>query len=130
MVDLLRRRYTSAQRALAERMRSRLNVARAVLMTRLERGFSQEEVAKRAGTKQSRISEIEASKGNLRFDTLDRVATALDLMVDLVPRRTATVDTLVELGEYAVLVETRSRVTLASQALYGAGYNQAVEMAG
>lgn len=65
---------------------SHINVARMILSTRLDQGLTQEELGRAAGTKQSRISEIEALKGNPRFDTLDRIAKVLGLMIALVPR--------------------------------------------
>jgi transcriptional regulator with XRE-family HTH domain len=67
-------------------MRSHITVATTLLKHRLDLGYSQEELGRAAGTKQSRISEIEASKGNPRFDTLDRIASVLGLMIALVPR--------------------------------------------
>lgn len=88
-MDLLDPKYTDLERSDLEDLRSYINVARTVLDTRLSLGLTQQELGKMAGTKQSRISEIEALKGNLRFDTLDRVARALGLMVTLVPRTVA-----------------------------------------
>jgi transcriptional regulator with XRE-family HTH domain len=73
-------------RAELDKIRSWLEIAQIVARTRLHRGLTQEQVAQRAGTKQSRISEIESMRGNVRFDTLDRVARALGLMVTLRPR--------------------------------------------
>lgn len=85
-MDLLEPRYSSADLALLELMRSRLNVANALLDARLGLGLTQEQLANAAGTKQSRVSEIEAMKGNVRLDTLDRVSRAVGLMIELVPR--------------------------------------------
>lgn len=87
-MDLFELRYpiTDEERALSEALRSRVGVARTLLDWRLKLGLTQEELGKRAGTKQSRVSEIEALKGNPRFDTLDRIATVLGLMITLIPR--------------------------------------------
>jgi transcriptional regulator with XRE-family HTH domain len=63
-----------------------MNVARMIAVTRVRLGLSQQEIARRAGTKQSRISELETLSGNVRFDTLDRIAMALGLEVALVER--------------------------------------------
>jgi transcriptional regulator with XRE-family HTH domain len=63
-----------------------MNVGRAIVEHRLKLGLSQAEVARRADTKQSRISEIETLGGNVRFDTLDKIALALGLEVTLQPR--------------------------------------------
>jgi DNA-binding XRE family transcriptional regulator len=85
-VDLLEPRYTDSERALVEGLQSRINVARALLGARVATGLTQAEVGRAAGTKQSRVSEIEAMKGNPRLDTLDRLAAVLGLAVALVPR--------------------------------------------
>jgi len=83
---LLKPAYSSTDRRLVEEMRSGIAVANALLSARLALGYSQADLASRAVTKQSRISEIEAMTGNPRFDTLDRVSRAVGLMITLVPR--------------------------------------------
>jgi transcriptional regulator with XRE-family HTH domain len=60
-----------------------MNVGRLIIEYRMRLGLSQAEIARRAGTKQSRISELETLNGNVRFDTLDKVAMALGLEVTL-----------------------------------------------
>lgn len=80
--------YTQSELAEMEVLQAKVNVARALLRRRIVLGLTQYEVAARAGTKQSRVSELEAMKGNPRFDTLDRVSRALDLVIDLLPRTT------------------------------------------
>ena len=84
-MDLLRRAYEPT--AVADEVRSRANVARAVIGARGRLGLTQVELAERAETKQSRVSEIESFKGNPTLDTLARIARALNLMIDLVPQR-------------------------------------------
>lgn len=69
-----------------ERLRSRMNVGRLLVRWRMRLGLTQEEVARRAGTKQSRISEIETLQGNVRFDTLDAITRAVGLEITLRPR--------------------------------------------
>lgn len=86
VTNLLVPRHTPKDRDRFEKLRSRINVARAILAARVERGLTQGELGKVAGTKQSRVSEIEAMKGNPRLETLDRIARPLGLMVTLVPR--------------------------------------------
>jgi transcriptional regulator with XRE-family HTH domain len=71
-----------------ELLRSRMNVGRMIVEYRVRLGLTQEQIAKDAGTKQSRVSELETLSGNLRFDTLDRIAKALGLEVTLQPRTT------------------------------------------
>lgn len=85
-MDLLEPQYTTAQWEQLEELRSRVNVARQVLHYRLSLGLTQDELGKKAGTKQSRISEVELMEGNLRFDTLDRIARVLGLAITLVRR--------------------------------------------
>lgn len=74
------------ERRVEEELRSRINVARLIGEYRVRCGLTQDELARRAGTKQSRVSEIENLRGNVRFDTLDRIAGALGLTVTLEPR--------------------------------------------
>lgn len=89
-MGLLDPRYTIREQDQLDQMRSSLNVAQAILRERLALGLTQEELGKTAGTKQSRVSEIEAMKGNPRFDTLDRIAYALGLMIVLQAREPVT----------------------------------------
>lgn len=79
-------RYTKEQEAKREAMRSRLNVASILAETRVFVGLTQAELGRAAGTSQARVSELEGFRGNPRFDTLDRVAAKLGLMVTLAPR--------------------------------------------
>lgn len=59
-----------------------------VAVLRHERGWTQKELALAAGTRQPRIAEIENGAANPQYDTLVRIATALDVEVcDLVRRR-------------------------------------------
>lgn len=83
---LLNPNYADADLTLLEEMRSGLAVANALLSARLALGLTQADLARRVGTKQSRISEIEGMTGNPRFETLDRVSRAVGLMITLVPR--------------------------------------------
>jgi ribosome-binding protein aMBF1 (putative translation factor) len=85
-MELFERSYTQAERDLAAALLSRSSIARAVIDYRITRGWSQESLAQSAGTKQSRISEIECLRGNPRLDTLDKVATALGLYLTMLPR--------------------------------------------
>lgn len=89
-VDLLEPNYTADDRALVEELRSRMNVGNALFDARAALGLSQAQLAALAQTKQSRVSEIESTHGNVRFDTLDRVSRAAGLMIALVPRAEVT----------------------------------------
>ena len=81
---------TERELELVEELRSRTNVANAIARARVELGWTQQQVGSAAGTKQSRISELEGLQGNVRFDTLDRIARVLGLMIDLVARPSVT----------------------------------------
>ena len=57
-----------------------------ILKLRIDKGLSQEELAKRAGTKQSVISRIENGESEPRIETVKKIATVLDreVKIDLV----------------------------------------------
>jgi transcriptional regulator with XRE-family HTH domain len=57
----------------------RHSVARLVISERVRRGWTQTALAHRAGTTQARVSAIENGQGNLRLDTLQRVAASLGM---------------------------------------------------
>ena len=57
----------------------RHSIARLVVSERATRGWPQAALARRAGTTQARVSASENGQGNLRLDTLQRVAEALGL---------------------------------------------------
>lgn len=84
-MDLFRRNVTEAQQRELDALRSQINVARATLLARIDSDMSQEDLAKRAGTTQARVSEIEAMKGDPKLSTLGRIALALGYMIDMVP---------------------------------------------
>lgn len=56
----------------------RQTLARNLRRLRLARGLTQEELANVAGLRQALISELEASKLDVRLDTLSRIAIALE----------------------------------------------------
>lgn len=78
--------YSANELAKLDKLRSYLNIANRILSARVALGLTQGDVGEAAGSKQSKISELEAMKGNPRLDTLDRIAKVLGLAVDLVPR--------------------------------------------
>lgn len=57
-----------------------------ILLLRLDKGLSQEELADKAGMKQSVISRIENGESEPRIETVNRIAKALDrkVKIDLV----------------------------------------------
>ena len=53
-------------------------LARNLRRLRLERKLTQDELADEAGVRQALISELESGKIDVRFDTLQRIASALN----------------------------------------------------
>ena len=86
----LQPRPRGGQRADASaRLSLRHSLARLVLSARAKRSWSQAQLAERAATTQARISDIENGLGNLRLDTLERVADALGLALMMQGRASA-----------------------------------------
>jgi transcriptional regulator with XRE-family HTH domain len=71
----------------SERLHGRVAIAKAIIEARLRKGWTQLQLAETAGTKQSRISELESIKGNPTLETIERVARVLDLELSLKPAR-------------------------------------------
>jgi len=59
------------------------DLAREVFNLRAESGLTQQELADRAGTHQSRISKIESAELDVRLSTLIEIAEALNTVVDI-----------------------------------------------
>src|SRR5687768_3294429 len=53
---------------------SRLVVARNVMRLRIQRGWTQQQLARALGVTQPRIAQIESAGANVQIDTLDRLA--------------------------------------------------------
>ena len=70
-----------------QKLRPKLELGRQILELRLERGWTQKELAKRAGTKQANISRLENALLNPSIEMLQKVANALGarLEFELVP---------------------------------------------
>jgi len=62
-----------------KKLKIRFALANAVLRARLEKGWSQGELADRVGTKQANISRIEAGQGNPTIDFILRLCEALEI---------------------------------------------------
>ena len=60
-----------------------LSVRLLVRWAREDRGWSQSELARRVGVSQQAIAKLEAPDSNITFTTLEKVAEALELEVDL-----------------------------------------------
>jgi DNA-binding XRE family transcriptional regulator/predicted RNase H-like HicB family nuclease len=72
-----------------------LAVRLGVRRMREELGLSQSQLAERVGVSKQAISQLESPDANIRMDTLERIARALGLEVDIVLRRRD------ETGEFA-----------------------------
>ena len=57
-----------------EELGSRLAVARNVMRARIQRGWTQQQLARELGVSQPRIAQIESASANVQIDTLDRLA--------------------------------------------------------
>ena len=66
-----------------EELGPEFNFIRAIIKKRIDRGLSQEELAKKIGTKQSAISRLESGKYNPTFKVLNKVARALDSKIKI-----------------------------------------------
>lgn len=75
------RRETPAIVEKENELGSKLILARNVLRMRVQRGWTQKELAEHAGISQPRIAEIESARSNPRVDTLDKIARALNVQV-------------------------------------------------
>jgi ribosome-binding protein aMBF1 (putative translation factor) len=75
-------------RAAYDRARQAYEIGKKVRELREARGLSQKELAQRMGTTQSVIARLELGGAEPRFETLERVARALDsdLVIELHPR--------------------------------------------
>jgi ribosome-binding protein aMBF1 (putative translation factor) len=75
-------------RAAYDRARQAYEIGERVRELREARGLSQKDLAQRMGTTQSVVARLELGGAEPRFETLERVARALDsdLVVELRPR--------------------------------------------
>jgi len=83
--EITRGPRTERGREVSQQLRSRIAIAKAVIEARLEKNWTQQQLADAASTKQSRISELEGIRGNPTLETIDRVALALGLEISLRP---------------------------------------------
>jgi ribosome-binding protein aMBF1 (putative translation factor) len=65
----------------------RLSIAREIARARVQKNMTQEQLAELAGTRQSRISELENLQGDPQIGTVQQVAHALGLELRLIPAR-------------------------------------------
>ncbi|MFA6190128.1 MAG: helix-turn-helix transcriptional regulator [Candidatus Staskawiczbacteria bacterium] len=60
-----------------------LEVAYQILQLRKRKGMSQAQLAKKIGTKQSNIARMESGQQNFSMDTLEKIANALGLDLNI-----------------------------------------------
>jgi transcriptional regulator with XRE-family HTH domain len=77
-----RMQYPEMQAAYQE-LRPKLELGRQILDARLERGWTQKELAEKAGTKQANISRLENALLNPTIEMLQKLANALGTQLDL-----------------------------------------------
>jgi transcriptional regulator with XRE-family HTH domain len=66
-------------KAAESHLETKIILARNVLRYRADRRLTQKELAEKAGMKQPRIADLESMKGNPGLDTLEKIATALEV---------------------------------------------------
>ena len=70
-------------RSAYEALGPEFEVIAALIKRRLEKGFTQQELAKRVGTKQSAIARLESGNYNPSLDFLKKVTRALDARIQI-----------------------------------------------
>lgn len=66
---------------------SRLTIAKNVVRLRVQRGYTQTQLAELLDIRQPRIAEIEGARANLQVDTLDRLAKAFGVEASTLLKR-------------------------------------------
>jgi transcriptional regulator with XRE-family HTH domain len=80
LTDYRRQLMQDSEVAEAEaRLRPKLELGRQILDLRLARGWTQKDLAQKAGTKQANISRLENGLLNPSVDMLQKIAEALDV---------------------------------------------------
>lgn len=78
--DYIKQKHQDPEyQAVEKDLKSLMDLADDLLRERLKKGWSQSELARRAGTKQSNISKLEAGLGNPTYEFLKKVAVALEV---------------------------------------------------
>ncbi len=75
-----------------EKLQYRFHLAKAVLRARIERNWSQEDLAQAMETKQANISRIEAGLSNPTLDFLQRLCEVLDLELNISFAKSKTIN--------------------------------------
>ena len=100
-----------------ELLTARQSIVQKLTQTRLEKGLSQEQLAKRIGTQRSNICRIEKGTQNLSLDLMIKIAEALDKDVSvMLEERSSTMEKEYSLRLYD---ETLLTFTLEERGLEG-----------
>jgi ribosome-binding protein aMBF1 (putative translation factor) len=87
--DCLKRKLQNPEfRAAYDAEDKRIDLALQIIKLRQQRGMTQADLAKAIGTRQANVSRLERFDANLTLDTLEKVAQALgvNLQIGLVPK--------------------------------------------
>lgn len=66
-----------------QKLAPRYRLISGLIRTRIKRGLSQEELAKRIGTKQSAIARIETGNANPSIEFIEKMVTAMDAKLEI-----------------------------------------------
>ena len=87
-----------------EALKLHFALADAVLVARIQRGWSQAELARRVGTKQANISRIEAGLGNPTLSLIQKLLKELELDLTITPLHSSTSYKSISYGDQAIAV--------------------------
>jgi DNA-binding XRE family transcriptional regulator len=98
--DFMRELETDAEYQQArEALKPHFVLGDAVLRERIRRGWSQAELARKAGTRQANISRVEAGLGNPTLNLIQKLIRVLDLELHFFPAVTTTTYRSVSFGQ-------------------------------
>lgn len=98
-----------------------LDLANQILDLRMERGWSQSELARRVGTRQSNISRIESGLANPTFKFLQKLAKAfdVDISIHLEKEGDLTEEGIFTSGEKQIVIVHVNHIIMSKQKQYG-----------
>lgn len=92
-----------------ENLKPHFALGDAVLRARIKQGWSQTELAARAGTKQANISRIEAGLGNPTMKLVQKLIQVLELDINFTPAPSTTTSKSVSFGRVGIAVNNWPR---------------------
>lgn len=81
----------------AQRQKTRDRIGQRIAALRKLAGLSQEQLSERAGLQRTHISRIEAGKYAVTLETIQAIAEALDMTVDIVDERLSNLAPLIRM---------------------------------